>query len=119
MEINYNEVYCSKAGDNVKNKFGEKWIKIDSGEPYEIAQKAVPENKNRLRLYDLVKVDGDGLYYIAFYVGGLNGCGKWSSYLKDINKLIENISGSWVIDLNNDCCDDVFNLAVGFRVTNS
>lgn len=55
-------------------------------------------------------------HYIATIYGGLNGCGSWDLYVRQIGMIIDSLQGSWVIDLNNDCLDDVWTLRLGFRL---
>lgn len=55
-------------------------------------------------------------HYIATIYGGLNGCGSWDLYIRQIGMIIDSLQGSWVIDLNNDCLDDLWTLRLGFRL---
>ena len=57
-----------------------------------------------------------GSHYIATIYGGLNGPGRWESYLRQIGIIISSLPGSWIIDLVNDCLDDVWTLRLGFRL---
>lgn len=63
--------------------------------------------------------DRHDTYYIASIFGGLNGSGKWTNYLKDIQRLLEQLDNGnfhvWLIELNNDCSDDVFTLHLGLK----
>lgn len=56
----------------------------------------------------------EGHYLITIY-GGLNGYGKWTDYLKQLEAIIESLSGSWLIDLENDYADDSWKLRIGFK----
>lgn len=61
------------------------------------------------------------LYLIINVHGGLNGPGKWSNYLKEITVFFENLENRfgyspWLIDMTNDCLDDVFDMVVGIRL---
>lgn len=53
--------------------------------------------------------------------GGLNGPGRWTDYLEDIRKLFgrleAEIGHAWMIELNNDCCDDVWYMIIGAEKT--
>lgn len=49
--------------------------------------------------------------------GGENGPGKWSKYLTDIKKIINEFDG-WLISLNNDVLDDVWDLHIGIQEEN-
>ena len=52
--------------------------------------------------------------------GGLNGPGKWTDYLEDIKKLFKKLETEvghvWMIELNNDCCDDVWYMIIGVEM---
>ena len=57
-------------------------------------------------------------YVVVEFYGGINGNGKWTDYLKAISELFTAISHSykcWLVDLKNDCLDDVFYLNVGIQ----
>lgn len=55
-------------------------------------------------------------HYIATIYGGLNGPGSWEVYIRQICMIVDSLSGSWVIDLINDCLDDIWTLRLGFRL---
>jgi hypothetical protein len=65
---------------------------------------------------NFTEIDEYGTMVIAL-VGGLNGHGKWEDYFEDLAKIIttikENGYDTWVIDLVNDCLDDVFTVKLG------
>jgi len=67
----------------------------------------------------VVSVD-DGDCYLALYAGGLNGGNiegidnKWCAYLNQIKKILRCYKHSWIVDITNDCCDDVWYLTIGF-----
>lgn len=64
---------------------------------------------------DSVEKQKEG-HYIATIYGGLNGPGSWEVYLRQICMIVDSLSSSWVIDLINDCLDDVWTLRLGFRL---
>lgn len=76
--------------------------------------------KHELKFSDIEFIKGTDYYdnyaIISFH-GGKNGCGDWDDYIKDISNLIlaldEYFSDVWLIDLINDCPDDVFDLRIG------
>lgn len=52
---------------------------------------------------------------IITFDGGYNGSGSWSFYMHQISDIIE-ILDAWVIDLINDCPDDVWTLRIGVKL---
>lgn len=57
-------------------------------------------------------------YVVAEFYGGLNGCGKWTNYIRAISELITILSSNyhcWLVNLENDCLDDVFYLKLGLK----
>ena len=60
-----------------------------------------------------------GQYYTINLVGGLNGNGKFSDYLKAVESLIveleKKFSSVWLCSWQNDCPDDVWSLTIGVR----
>lgn len=72
------------------------------------------DNTSHLQFNQLIHV-GDN-YVVAEFYGGLNGSGKWDNYLRDITSLFDEIQFNykcWLVDLHNDCLDDVFYLKIG------
>lgn len=55
-------------------------------------------------------------HWIATIYGGFNGNGSWNLYIRQIGMIIDSLQGSWIIDLNNDCLDDLWTLRLGFRL---
>ena len=87
---------------------------------YEILKKHKDEKRNNMRFDSIVEVRPYERYVVARIYGGLNGKGCWECYLEDINKLIKDINKvyhTWVVQILNDCCDDVFTLEIGVRWT--
>lgn len=66
---------------------------------------------------------GDDVHFIVQLFGGKNGNGNWYDYLFHLSKLfaseyyskrgIENI---WLIQLENDCMDDIHDVFVGLTL---
>lgn len=82
------------------------------------AEKAVAEEKpgNRLLgLHGVVSVD-DGDHYIAFICGGNNGYSDWATYFKCLTTIVNSVKKGWLIEIENDCCDDVHYALIGFRI---
>lgn len=58
-------------------------------------------------------------YVVAEFYGGLNGPCNWTDYLESIKFLFEEIGKTnrcWLVTLENDCPDDVYNLYVGIEL---
>lgn len=53
-----------------------------------------------------------GDHVIITIYGGFNGNGDWITYLNQITTIIQALD-AWVIDLINDCPDDVWTLRIG------
>ena len=62
-----------------------------------------------------VKQQTEGHYIITIY-GGFNGHGNWNLYIRQIGMIIDSLQGSWVIEIHNDCLDDLWTLQLGFRI---
>lgn len=58
-------------------------------------------------------------FLILKVFGGKNGCGKWIDYLSDIQCLFRKFGEAglkaWMVDLDNDCADDVFYMTMCVR----
>lgn len=68
-----------------------------------------------LGLHGVVSVD-HGDHYIAFICGGNNGCSDWATYFKCLTTIVNSVKNGWLIEIKNDCCDDVHYALIGFRV---
>lgn len=77
--------------------------------------------KNKLDTLNLkhIKVDHiqvkDDHVVITIY-GGENGPGRWQNYLGQIDIIVRAFDGSWVVDIQNDCPDDLWALRLGWRM---
>lgn len=78
--------------------------------------KAKYGKRNRLLSLDGVVSVRDGDHYIAFISGGNNGHSNWRAYFESLMMILEECKDAWIIELDNDCCDDVHYALVGFRV---
>lgn len=62
----------------------------------------------------------DGKHYVIVLFGGLNGSGDWKDYIdtfaKVFDALDEKCKDSWLIELQNDCADDVYSAYIGIRL---
>lgn len=79
-------------------------------------------NEDSIELGSLHKVDCG--HYIATLHGGCNGGGsikRWITYLaiikKLVKKLLEKFGDVWLLDLKNDCLDDVWTVRICFEDT--
>lgn len=77
---------------------------------------------HELKFLDIEFINGTEYYddyAIISLHGGKNGCGNWEDYIEVISNLILTLdnyfSDVWLIDLINDCPDDVFDLRIGLR----
>lgn len=125
--------------DKPVNQFGEKWQKISGTwlnsaidhvikdvqiDPFEDGPKIESLSLGSLHLCE-------GGYLIATIYGGANGGGfrgvesNWKYYLslvrKFLGKLLDYSNGRffkdvWMIDWDNDCCDDVWTLRLGLEL---
>lgn len=99
--------------------FDEHWEKVSKEDPaYKYITERIPRQKlnnsgeNRQPALDRVfKCDK---HYIAYIFGGENGPGNWKNYSEFLNDLFNNLGHAWLIDLSNDCCDDVWTLRLCF-----
>jgi len=65
-------------------------------------------------------------YVIAEISGGLNGYGKWEDYFEVLSKFCKEARENyglkiWLIELNDDCLDDIFyaKLGIGIKMNKS
>ena len=97
--------------------FDEHWEKLShDDEAYTYVIERIPQynGKHGPALTDVFKAESG--HYIAYLYGGENGPGNWVDYSKFINELFNSIPGSWLIDLTNDCADDVWTLRIGYNI---
>lgn len=118
--------------DKPQNEFGENWEKLDGSHwiVQELKKMAAdcqinPDKdepkEDRIYVWNVHKVEGDGPYIVNFG-GGANGGGnddKWLSYLSIVKKMAKKIfdkfGSIWLLDFDNDCCDDVWTLRLCFN----
>ena len=81
--------------------------------------KKVFGDKNRLLGLDGVVSVRDGDHYIAFVSGGNNGWSNWEAYFQSLTMIVKECKDAWLIEIKNDCCDDVHYALIGFRVGTS
>lgn len=106
------EIIKEFSETEILNEYGESWIKSEEGE--EIIQNLLDKNPGTLKISEVAKVEGED-YYIAKLHGGKNGGGVWNDYLKEIIETFKNIHW-WMIELKNDCLDDVFDMTIGVKI---
>lgn len=97
-------------------KYGEKWEpthKLDDAlKHYETDEKT--SNMKLIEVFAVSSEHSKGVHYVAKFYGGLNGSGKWSTYLKDIKSLIVGTK-AYIIKLDVDVPDDVWTLYIGIN----
>lgn len=71
--------------------------------------------KNRHLSLDGVVSVKDGDNYVAFVSGGNNGHSNWKAYFQSLMMIIEECNDAWIIELDNDSCDDCHYALIGFR----
>ena len=78
----------------------------------------IPEKYlNKIKALELEKVspreyEDKGDHAIITIDGGFNGTNDWPLYLLQITRIVQELD-AWVIDLINDCLDDVWTLRIG------
>ena len=121
FEAIYNEAKKARSRARLlKNDFNETWEVIDRNtKAYKAFLKAVKDAstiKSKFAVLDVAKVKGSD-HYVGIVYGGLNGPGNWNNYFKDLGKIInKGLKNVWLIDVINDCADDVFTARFGFRI---
>jgi len=71
---------------------------------------------DNISIANAYRIQDEGHLIIRIF-GGENGPGKWSKYLTDIQKIVSEFDG-WVISLNNDVLDDLWDLHIGIHEEN-
>ena len=97
--------------------FDEHWTKVgEEDEGYIYIINKLPEYRGDRKpgIMDVFKTEKG--YYVAYIHGGENGPGNWVDYSKYLNDLFISVPGSWIIDLINDCPDDVWTLRLGYDI---
>ena len=101
-----------------KEMFDEKWVEEKDKEILNTIKGKFP-NGCGLKLNYVAKhkdAEGDLIRIISCY-GGKNGHGVWTDYLEQWKNVFQSLSESfgqvWLIELKNDCVDDVFDLYIG------
>lgn len=86
------------------------------------AEKGETDSLDLGKVY-LAEYDFEGTtksHYVIVLFGGLNGCGKWKNYFQTLinvfDKLDEKCEDCWLIELDNDCADDVYTAYVGLKL---
>jgi len=113
-------IYVERLPQEISNTYGETWIETNEV-AFELNKVITKGNSSKISIDFIAKVDGSDkedengtirLRYILGLSGGLNGSGKWTNYLNDLNgilfKLEMNFDRVYLIDIKNDCADDIF-----------
>ena len=74
------------------------------------------KRNRKMSLDGVVSVRG-GNHYIAFVSGGNNGHSDWGAYFDSFKAILDALPQSWIVEIDNDCCDDVHYALIGFRVS--
>ncbi len=106
-EINYKNMYEKRIKDALQQ--------IDHSNTnlvfHTLDEKYIDEEEQAYTGYDT--------YYILSLWGGLNGPGRLLFYLEDVEKIVKKLmiifDSVWLIKLDNDCADDVFELQLGLH----
>lgn len=113
--------------DKPKNEFGEEQKKVGSGSKVwkrvsaicDSVQKDPDEKGPKKDSATLEVMHEVGDHYVAVICGGANGSGEWTQYLALMKKLAAGLKKEfgdvWLLDLANDCADDVWSLRLCFR----
>lgn len=137
----FSEGLDPKYADQPENQYGEKWERLSGTYLNSVIESIMKDIRvdssdedgprmERMSLGDL-HICEDG-HLIAEIYGGANGGGfrgvesNWPFYLalvkKFLLKLLDYDNGNmfkdvWMIDWDNDCCDDVWTLTLGIRLS--
>lgn len=89
---------------------------MESKEIDKIIKKVCLGIGSKLALFESCSVDEYGTTIFKLS-GGINGHGNWKYYFEDLSRFIwmmeEEGFETWLIDINNDCLDDVFDARFG------
>ncbi len=96
-------------------KYGEKWVKTDELNKKLDSLLSIKNSKetSNISIVDVFLVNSD--HYIIKLYGGLNGSGKWESYLKDMQAVVKELGDCYVIGVEVDVPDDVWTLYLGLH----
>lgn len=98
--------------------FGEHWEKLTPQDKiYKYIEDRLPkyDGKREPGIMDVYKCGDEDVHYVAYIHGGENGPGSWVDYCEYIKNIFSNVTDSWLLDLVNDCADDVWTMRLGFR----
>ena len=97
--------------------FDEHWVKSEKGSPeFQYIVDKIPVYKGN-RPPVVANVFNAGDHYVAYIYGGENGSGNWKDYSEFLTALFANLDErSLLIDLTNDCPDDVWTLRITFYI---
>lgn len=105
--------------DKFLKEYGETGAEVTDKNPVYKRAKTAWLKDTELRLYDMRRVEdnyGKDSHYVLQLTGGNNGTPDWPGYLRDILTFIVRAGEDydvWVIQLKNDCPDDVFDVYIG------
>lgn len=98
-----------------KDNFHETWVPVpEKDETYNDTKKIISENDSDIELRAMCIVK-EGSHYVCSVYGGLNGGGKWTNYFSDLKTIFEKLGHAWLIEIENDCLDDLWSATFCFR----
>ena len=98
-----------------KDNFHETWVPVpEKDEVYKDTEKIISENNSSISLRAMCRVK-EGSHYVCSVYGGLNGGGEWTNYLSDLKTIFEKLGHAWLIEIENDCLDDLWSATFCFR----
>ena len=98
-----------------KDNFHETWVPVpEKDETYNDVKKIISENNSDIELRAMCMVK-EGSHYVCSVYGGLNGGGKWINYLSDLKTIFEKLGHAWLIEIENDCLDDLWSATFCFK----
>ena len=76
--------------------------------------------KEKINNLELSRITVDNIedrsdYELVTILGGFNGSSMWNVYLEQIKEIMNLFKDCWLIDLTNDCLDDLWKLRIGIR----
>lgn len=123
------KLLTAKEGETIDVGYdGEDWKALGATCPLALKiQEHISKLEPSVGLGQLIEVDSyndqektefECQYYVGVFHSGYNGGGgekKWLLYLDNIKSIMKLFKDSWLICIENDCCDDVHDFLIAFR----